>query len=228
MRGFAVALAVVLTAWNNLVVTRLPGYPGSYVAANALATAVLLTMARALGLSWAELGLDPRRARDGARLGGACFTLVAAVYAAALALPLTRPLLADDRVTGLDDAELAYGVLVRVPLGTVVWEEVAFRGVLLAVLVRVLPLRAAVGASAVVFGAWHVRPTLSALAANDLADAPVLIALAVVLGCLATAVAAVLFSWLRLRSGSLLAPVLVHLGTNSIGVLAAAAAVRLG
>jgi uncharacterized protein len=48
-----------------------------------------------------------------------------------------------------------------------------------------------------------------------------------VLACLATAAAGVLFAWLRLRSGSLLAPVLLHLATNSVGLLAAAAAVRL-
>jgi membrane protease YdiL (CAAX protease family) len=45
--------------------------------------------------------------------------------------------------------------------------------------------------------------------------------------CLATAAAGVLFSWLRLRSGSLLAPGLLHVATNSMGTLAAAAALRL-
>jgi membrane protease YdiL (CAAX protease family) len=38
----------------------------------------------------------------------------------------------------------------------------------------------------------------------------------------------VLFAWLRVRSGSLLAPVLLHLATNALGTLAAAAAHRLG
>lgn len=33
---------------------------------------------------------------------------------------------------------------------------------------------------------------------------------------LATAVAGAVFSWLRIRSGSLLAPALAHLGTNDI------------
>jgi membrane protease YdiL (CAAX protease family) len=50
----------------------------------------------------------------------------------------------------------------------------------------------------------------------------------VLLGCLATAGAGVLLTWLRLRSGSLLAPVLLHLGANTLGMLAAAAAHRLG
>jgi membrane protease YdiL (CAAX protease family) len=42
-----------------------------------------------------------------------------------------------------------------------------------------------------------------------------------------TAAAGVLFTVLRLRSGSLLAPVLLHLATNSLGTPAVAAALRL-
>ncbi|HJX42544.1 MAG TPA: CPBP family intramembrane glutamic endopeptidase, partial [Geodermatophilus sp.] len=158
--------------------------------------------------------------------------LVACGYALALALasavPGLRPLLADARVAGLDGGEIASRVLVGIPLGTVLWEEVAFRGVLLAALLRVTSSRAAVATSAAVFGIWHVRPTIGAVTANDLPGGPVLQAAAVTLGCLATGVAGVLFVWLRQRSGSLLAPVLLHLATNDLGVLAAAAAHRLG
>jgi membrane protease YdiL (CAAX protease family) len=222
----AVALVPVLGVWNNLVVHRLPGRPGSYVVANVAATAVLLAAARVSGLSWAELGLDRRRLAAGARWGGACAAVVAAGYAAALALPAVRPLLADARAAGLDGGELAGEVLVRIPFGTVLWEEVAFRGVLLAALARLLPRAGAIAASAALFGLWHVRPTLGALAANDLADGPLARTGAVVLACLGTAAAGVLFTGLRERSGSLLAPVLLHLATNTLGLGAAAAAHR--
>jgi membrane protease YdiL (CAAX protease family) len=222
------ALLPVLAAWNNLLVHRLPGRPASYVVANVAATGVLLAAARAGGLSWAELGLYRRRLAAGARWGGACAAVVAAGYAGALALPGVRPVLADARVAGLDRGELAVQVLVRIPLGTVLWEEVAFRGVLLAALARLLPRTGAVGVSAAVFGLWHVRPTLGALAANDLAGGPLARTGAVLLACLGTAAAGVLFAGLRERSGSLLAPVLLHLATNSLGLLAAAAAHRLG
>jgi CAAX protease family protein len=118
-------------------------------------------------------------------------------------------------------------VLVRIPWGTVLWEEVAFRGVLLASLSRLVSVRTATAMSAAVFGIWHVRPTLSALAANNVAGGPVLRAVAVVLGCLFTGVAGGLFAWLRLRSGSLLAPGLLHLAANALGTLAAAVAHRI-
>jgi len=226
--GCAAGLTLFLCAWNNVVVTRVPGYPGSYVVANVAATGGLLAAARAGHLSWAELGFARNRMRAGARWGGACVALVAAGYGTALAVPELRPVLTDARVAGLDGGAIAYQVLVRIPLGTVLWEEVAFRGVLLAVLTRLVPTRAAAALSAAVFGIWHVRPTLSAVTANEIAGGPVGDAVAVILGCLFTGGAGLVFAWLRLRSGSLLAPALLHLATNALGTLAAAVAHRLG
>jgi membrane protease YdiL (CAAX protease family) len=153
--------------------------------------------------------------------------VIAAACAAGVAVPAVRPLFADARRAGADGGDVAYQVLIRIPLGTVLWEETAFRGVLLAALTRTFFQPAALGASAVLFGVWHVRPTAEAVAANDLAPGPVMRWLAVLLGCTATAAAGWLFAWLRVRSGSLLAPVLLHLGTNTVGTLAAAAAHRL-
>jgi membrane protease YdiL (CAAX protease family) len=228
LAGATAGLCVGLVAWNNVVVPALPGRPASAVAANVAATGVLLAGARWSGLAWAELGLARSRLPAGARWGGVCAALVLVAYAVALAVPALRPLLADARAEGLDGPAVAVRALVRVPLGTVVWEEVAFRGVLLAVACRLLPLRAAVALSCAVFGLWHVRPTLSGLAANDLAGGLLATGTAVLLTVLWTAAAGLLFAWLRLRSGSLLAPVLLHLATNSLGVLAAAAATRAG
>jgi hypothetical protein len=113
--GLTGALVVVLAAWNNLVMTRLPG---SYVVVNGTAAAVLLAGARAAGLSWAELGLARRCLPAGLRWGGACVALVAGGYVIALAVPALRPLLADARVADLDGAEIASRVLVRIPFGT--------------------------------------------------------------------------------------------------------------
>jgi uncharacterized protein len=225
-RVFAAVLVVVLLLWNNVVVAVVPS--SAYVPLNCAAAAVLLGAARWSGLSWEQLGLSRSRVPAGLAWGGGAFALVAALYAIGLVVPGLHPLLADDRVAGADFGDIAGDVLVRIPLGTVLWEEVAFRGVLLAALARVLPVRSAVVVAAVVFGLWHVRPNLSGVAANDLADGPWLVGLVVVLGCVATAAAGLLFTWLRLRSGSLLAPVLLHLATNAMGTVAAVAAHRLG
>jgi uncharacterized protein len=216
----------VLVAYNNVVVSRLPGHPASDVPANVAATALSLGAARWAGLACCDLGLSRRDLSAGLRWGAACAGAVAAGYAVALALPPARPLLRDDRYTDLGGGEVAFQVLVRVPLGTVLWEEVAFRGVLLGCLARLLPLRAAVAGSSAVFGLWHVGPTLSALRANDLADPPLQAALLTVVAVAGTAAAGALLCWLRLRTASTAAPALLHLATNSLGTLAVVLARR--
>jgi membrane protease YdiL (CAAX protease family) len=77
-----------------------------------------------------------------------------------------------------------------------------------------------------VFGLWHIRPTAEALAVNRLAaggGARVLAVAGVVAG---TAGAGALLCLLRERSGSLAAPVLLHLAANCAGPLASALARR--
>lgn len=225
---FAAALVVLLAAWNNVVVPRLADGRIAYVVVNVVAAAVLLAAARWAGLHAADLGLARRDLPAGAVLGGACLAIVAVFYVVAVAVPATRPLLTDSRVGGLSAGEVAFRALIRIPFGTVLWEEVAFRGVLLGVLARLFPVRVAAALSAVVFGIWHVRPTLGALAANDVTVSPVATGGAVLVACVLMVAAGGFFAWLRLRSGSLLAPALLHLATNSLGTLAAAAAFHLG
>ena len=136
-------------------------------------------------------------------------------------MPVTRPLLNDKRVTTLDGPGLAYQVAFRIPVGTVLWEEIAFRGVLQAALRRVMSEPAAIAVASGVFGIWHIRPTAAALRVNQLAGDRRQAAARVAVGVGATVAGGVLFSWMRARSGSLAAPVLLHLTTNCVGPVAA-------
>ena len=228
IRVLAGGLITVLLLWNNVVVPLAPDSTTAYTALNLSAAAVLLAVARWAGLSWAELGLSRRRLQSGLAWGGVPAAAIALALAVAVTLPALRPLLADARAADRGLGDVAVEVGVRIPFGTVLWEEIAFRGVLLALLLRVLSTPRAVGVAAVVFGIWHIRPTLSGLAANELAEGPWLRGLAVLAACAATAAVGVLLSWMRMRSGSLLAPVLLHLAANTLGTVAATAATRLG
>ena len=215
---FAAGLCVALAAWNNLAGGR-PWHRRWYSCANAAATAAVLAAAAGSGLRAAELGLSRDRLAAGVRLDAGLGGAAAAGWLAVAAVPAARPVLRDRRVAGLGGRELAGLALVRIPAGTVLWEEVAFRGVAQAALARVLPGPAALAAAAGLFGAWHIRPAAEALAANELAGGPA----AVTAACGGLAAAGAALSWLRVRSGSLAAPVLVHLAVNSGAVLAARA-----
>jgi membrane protease YdiL (CAAX protease family) len=224
--GFAIASCVVLAAYNNLA-GLLPWHRRRYTLLNLGATGAALSAAAASGLTATDIGLGREQLRPGLRLGSRLAAAAACGWVLIAAAPATRPVLRDERITGLSGHAVAYQVMVRIPLGTVLWEEAAFRGVLQAALCRVMPGGAAIAVTNGVFGIWHVRPTAGALRVNGLAGGPGRTVAAVASGAAATAAGGLLLSWLRVRSGSLAAPILLHLATNCGGALTAWAIARL-
>lgn len=221
--AFAAAACAALAGYNNLAGQR-PWHRRWYPAVNACAAATALGAAAAAGFTADDLGLSPDKLRSGLRRGPAAAAPVVAALALAALTPATRPLLDDERVASLGNRQLAYHVLLRIPVGTVAWEEIAFRGVLQAALRRVLTEPAATAVTSATFGVWHIRPTAEALALNRLAPSRGARIAAVTAVAAGTAAAGALLSVLRERSGSLAAPVLVHLAANSTAPLASALA----
>jgi uncharacterized protein len=200
-----------------------------YVSRNLLLTALLVAGALALGFSWGDLNLAPGELGEGFRWGRLLVVAVAVVVALAAGLsdviPPLRTLFSDQRAD-LPFPALVHAVMVRIPLGTAVFEEVLFRGVLLAALLEVTSTVWAVAWSSLAFGLWHVAPTIVSLRENGIAPASSRGRGAIVGSVLVTAVAGVGFSVLALVSGSLLAPILAHWATNAFGLLAAAVTLR--
>jgi uncharacterized protein len=224
LRRFAVVLGAALLAWS--VVANLGLGERWYVTRNLLLLVVLLWSARTVGLTAPELGLSRDRFARGTWWGIAAAGVVAAALAVAVAVqdqvgPVAA-LLRDQRAS-LPAHELAYQAAFRIPFGTALFEEVAFRGVLLAALGRILRPWGAVAVTSVVFGFWHIAPTIVALRINAVPAGGVEGIATIAGAVVVTGVAGVLFCWLRLRSGSLAAPILAHWATNSLGLLAAAA-----
>ena len=221
--AFAFTLAAVLAAYNNLA-GRQRWHEKWYPVVNLGATGAALAAAAASGLTAADLGLRPDRLASGMRCGGPPAAALAAGWLMLAAVPATRPVLGDQRITGLSWPEVAYQTGVRIPVGTVLWEETAFRGVLQAALRRALPGPAAIAVTSAVFGVWHIRPTIDALRINQVASGPRAAWGPVTAAVAGTAAAGLLLSALRERSGSLAAPVLLHLTANCGAALAARSA----
>jgi membrane protease YdiL (CAAX protease family) len=220
----AVVAVIVILAAVNVTDVRVPH--AALVVGPACA-ALLLWLARLAGLSWAELGLGPGTWRSGLRWAGAVIAVVAVVLAAGAVLPLTRAAFRDSRYH-LDLAQALLTAFVLIPLGTVLLEEVAFRGVLWGLFRRLRGTLAATAASSALFGVWHVLPSLGLAASNEAVGGAVgtgrsAQAVTVLGTVLFTAAAGVVFCELRRRSGSLLAPAGLHWAVNGLSVLAAAA-----
>jgi hypothetical protein len=224
------AVGVAVLALHNVAVHRLLPAPAG--AALNLATAAGLTaFARRAGCSRRDLGIDPGDAASGLRAGIAAAALAGGAVALAAALPPTRRFFHDRRHSGIGRREAAYHLAVRIPLATALAEELQFRGVLLALLRRRRSPAAAALWTSLLFGASHALPTIDHYRGNpvsDLAPDPGRgRRLTVLATTLSTASAGGAFAWLRLRSGSVLAPTVAHAAVNISAYLAGRRAVRL-
>jgi membrane protease YdiL (CAAX protease family) len=218
------ALVVTLLVMLAVNVWVHVGPRRAHLVTGPLAAAVLLLVGRAAGLSWTELGLGREALVRGLVWGSVTAGLVAIGYALGIAIPATRGLFRDTRYR-LGPGSAVAMAFVTIPLTTVVFEEVAFRGVLWGLIAVDHGPSWATGVSAMLFGIWHVLPALDLVETNQSlqGDARSGRRLRAVLGTVAfTTLAGVVFGELRHRSGSLLAPTLLHWATNGLAVLVAA------
>ena len=192
--------------------------------ANLAAAVGMVGLARRWDRSWDDLGLAPSALPAGIAAGAATVPVIAAALGVAAALPRTRRLFSDERVLGVSGWIAWRKLLLQVPLETALAEELMFRGALLALAQAVVTDHAAVAATSVAFGVWHVLPALeshrsnpgAAGAAERVGGAGAVVAGTVI----ATAAAGAAFAWLRLRSRSVAAPVVAHAALNSLAFLA--------
>jgi membrane protease YdiL (CAAX protease family) len=183
--------------------------------------AAVLGVAAGAAMSADELGLARAQVPSGLRWGLGVVAVIVAGLALVVAVPATRSLLDDDR-TQISFGELIWRAAVVIPVATVLVEELLFRGVLLGLLSRVTSAGRALAASAVVFGLWHLLPVWRGGGAGDLGSGGAGgRSGAVAATFLATTFAGIGFGWLRQRSGSLVAPICAHIGTNSATLVAA-------
>jgi len=217
------AVGVMVLTLHNFAVHRVLPAPAG--AALNLTTAFgLAEFASRAGCSRADLGIRAQDLRSGLRVGLGAATVAIGAVALGAALPATRRFFADRRVREVGRAEAVYHVAVRIPLATALAEELLFRGALLALFRQRRSPAAAVLGTSLLFGAWHVLPTIDHYHGNP---ASALVTdpgrgqrLAVLATMLSTTGAGGVFAWLRLRSHSVLAPALAHAAVNVSAYLA--------
>ncbi|RAG87295.1 CPBP family intramembrane metalloprotease [Streptacidiphilus pinicola] len=196
-----------------------------------LADAVVAIVLLSVVVWWAggtrdDVGLGAGTFGRGARWALALIGIVASVYLVGALLPFIRELFSDARTGHLQGGEVALRMFVYVPLGTVLLEEYAFRGVLYGLVRRYRGVRAATAVSSLLFGLWHVLPSLHLATQKPALTAvfghtPIGAVVADLGAVLFTSAAGVVFCELRRRSDSLLAPIGLHWSTNALGYLAA-------
>jgi hypothetical protein len=218
-----VAVVVVVLTLTNLIAHFTTPWAG--VVTVPVAAVALVAWLRINGLGWAELGLGRDHWKSGAAYALAAVALVVAAIAVGALLPLTRPMFMNHHYATLSGALVASMIII--PLQTVIPEELAFRGVLHGALNRAWGFRGVAVAGSLLFGLWHIATSLGLTSSNVgftrmFGGGFVGMLAGVLLAVVATAAAGFVFSWLRRRSGSLLAPIALHWSLNGLGALAAA------
>lgn len=224
-RTYALIVAIVLLIISNVMANRiLPSW--AYVPWNLMMAFVLLLIAHWAGFGTKAIGLDIRNWHRPVALGLLLAALTALIFTIGMLLPATRDAFLDTRASRNSLAMMLYQVLIRIPLGTVVLEEIAFRGVLPTLMGAAPAIRwrwwPVLGAS-FLFGLWHILPSIG-LTSGNAAVADVLGGdqlAATVLAVVSMTAAGVALCGLAWVGKGIKTTMLLHWATNSLGFVAA-------
>jgi membrane protease YdiL (CAAX protease family) len=221
--GTEAAASAATLAYNVAISRPIPGI--GYVMANDSAAVLSVIAARTCGVSRHGMGMCPDRLGRGIRIGLTTALPAAAVVGLGAVVPATREFFRDERARGGGTRHVLFETLVRIPLGTALPEEVIFRGSLLGLFTQRHCPAVAASMNSILFGVWHVLPTLRTLPLNPAGarvDGDPMRTVGVVLATVtATTLAGYGLAWLRFRSGSIAAPVVAHASLNGAAYLAA-------
>jgi membrane protease YdiL (CAAX protease family) len=224
-RIVALVVAIGVLAGSNVMSNRI--LPAQwYVPWNLFVAVLLVLVARFGGAGPVAIGLGIRHWHRPVGVGLLLAGGTALVFAVVMALPQTRDAFLDSRAADWGVGGMLFQVLVRIPLGTVLLEEVAFRGVLPALFGASPAIRWRWGpvlAASLLFGFWHVLPSIG-LATGNAAVAGALGGsqlLTSVLAVVSMTVAGVLLCALARLGKGIKTTMLLHWATNSLGFVAA-------
>ena len=173
---------------------------------------LLLLWARWAGFSLTELGLAGVQARVSALWGIVLGLVLALPPVAIIALVpfVTGESVQAGQINDLSGSEMALRLAFRIPVGTALFEEVAFRGLLYASWLRGTDLRRTVLGTGIVFALWHVVITFKSVAESEVVEAAPLIALGYMGSLLGLFVGGAAFALLRWRTGGVAGPFFFH------------------
>lgn len=127
-----------------------------------------------------------------------------------------RSFFLDGRTKGVSKKHVAFRVLVDIPIGTVLFEELLFRGLIYGFFSSTIGVSEAIVISSALFGLWHVLPSITFSKQNHKAPAKIPTILGTVFF---TALSGVVFALLREVSGSIIAPIALHYTINTASFL---------
>jgi len=209
----ALLLSVLLLLYGNLTSLAEPERREDFLLYSNLGLlSLLLLWCRWAGFTTADLGLAVARVKASALWGVALGLVLALPLVAFIALApfLTGEPVRAGEIDDLSGSEMAIRLAFRVPVGTALFEEVAFRGILYATWLRATDLRRTVLGTGVVFALWHTVITFRSVTEAQVVESAPLVALGYLGSLLGLFVGGAAFALLRWRTGGVAGPFFFH------------------
>lgn len=224
-----IALIILILLYGTVLARLVPKKYHLWLNIGIAAVAIIVGFAFNLTLN--QMGLGLRHILPGIFVAVIASVVITAATLCISAIPFLRHYFLGDDLAHASGKLIAFEAAIRIPLGTALIEEILFRGVLLGLLLTHYDAFIAIIISSVIFGLWHIFPTINTLESNDGVAAVMHNKKrktgSVVGTVVVTFAAGLIFSWLRIIANSIIAPWLVHWSINASGVVGIAVARKL-
>ena len=212
----AVVLALLIISYGNLISLRPDevriDYVWAFILGNLIFVGLLLAwLIRIEGLSLAAVGLTSENAGRSARMGA----ILAAVAITPVVLFFALSAAVGSGFSRQDIDDTSWGGFFlwagfKQPVGTSFFEELLFRGVLLAKMTVAWGQRRALLASSAVFALWHLVISYRTIQDTNVASPAGLALVAILASLLGVFVGALFLGYLRQRTGNLAGSLVFH------------------
>ena len=218
-------LIVALLAYGTLLAKYVP--LKAHIGANFFAAILTIMFGLLIGLSLPEMGLTLTGVKSFVLISLAATAVIFIGTFAVSFLPFLKHIFLNESFANARKRKIFFEAGFRIPLGTALVEEILFRGVLLGILLQSHSALTASLIAAVVFGLWHIMPSINSIESNSAVQERLreksLHTFGSVFGIVVvTAIAGFFFSWLRILSGTIFTTWLVHWAINSSGAVSSA------
>jgi membrane protease YdiL (CAAX protease family) len=158
-------LVVLILLYGTVLARLVPKKYHLYL--NIFITSVAIMMGFAFNLTLNQMGLGLRHILPGIFVAVAFSVIITIAMLIISAIPLLRHFFLGDDLAHASGKLIAFEAAIRIPLGTALVEEILFRGVLLGLLLQNHSVVSSIVISSIIFGLWHIFPTINTLESND-------------------------------------------------------------
>lgn len=222
---FDALLIIGILAYGSILAKYIPRK--AHIGSNLLAAGLTVLLGIFLGLSFPQMGLTLHGVTKIIIVSIAATLAIFLVTFLVSFIPFLKRIFLGESFANARARTVFFEAGFRIPLGTALVEEILFRGVLLGALLQSYSPVAAGIIAAIVFGLWHIVPSINSIESNNavqekLRAKSLHTASSVAAIVLVTTIAGLFFNWLRIVSGTIFTTWAVHWAINSSGAVAAA------